>query len=86
MHWSGLRWPARKEPAYDVVTPTEHEALLAEIARRRRRYFWTIGPVLVLALFGFFVPAPTSVRVAALVVAAVLAPVAGIVGNARGRR
>jgi hypothetical protein len=81
-----MRPRRRSERAYDVVTPTEREALLAEIARRRRRYLRVIGPVLVLALFGFFVPAPTALRVVALIIAAVLAPVAGIVGNTRGRR
>lgn len=75
----------RKEHRYDVVTPTEREARLAELARRRRRYFWVIGTALVLAAIGFFVPVPTGVRIVALLCAAVLAPIAGIVGNARGR-
>jgi hypothetical protein len=80
-----MRHP-RKTPRFDVVTPTPREALLAEVGRRRRRYFWVIGPALLLVLFGFFVPAPTPLRVIALVVAALMVPTAGIVGNARGPR
>ena len=38
-------------------------------------------PCIVLVLFGFFVPAPTPVRVAALAIAAVLPPVASILAN-----
>lgn len=92
MRW---RWPhghLRRAPAYDIVTPTEHEALEAGIRIRRRRYFQVMVPCLVLVVFGFFVPAPTAWRVAALVLAMVLPPVAAIVGNAsprgprRGRR
>lgn len=67
------------------MTPTPREARLADLARRRRRYVLVIVPVLVLVAFGFFVPAPVAFRVVALVVAAVLAPVAAILGNARGR-
>jgi DUF3099 family protein len=67
--------------AYDIVTPTERELRDRAIARRRRRYFLVMGPCIALVLFGFFVPAPTPLRVAALVVAAVLPPVAVIVGS-----
>lgn len=66
------------------MTPTEREALDADIARRRRRYFLLWVPCLVLVVFGFFVPAPTPLRVAALVVAAPLLPAAAFVGNRRG--
>lgn len=71
---------------YDVVTPTERDRMLADIAGRRRRYLWTIVPCLALVAFGFFVPAPLVVRLVALLIAAVLAPVAGIIANARGRK
>jgi hypothetical protein len=55
------------------------------IRARRRRYFWLMGPCLVLVVFGFFVPAPTPWRIGALVVAAVIPPVAAVVANAGGR-
>ena len=48
---------------------------------RKRRYFALMVPCLALVLFGFFVPAPIPVRVAALVIAAVIPPVAAIRGN-----
>ncbi|HEY5032743.1 MAG TPA: DUF3099 domain-containing protein [Actinomycetes bacterium] len=67
--------------AYDIVTPTEGEARERSIAARRRRYFLVMVPCIVLVLFGFFVPAPVPLRVAALAVAAVLPPVAAILGN-----
>lgn len=74
-----------EDDSFDIVTPTETERRNAEIEERRRRYFLTMVPCLVLVLFGFFVPAPVAVRVAALVIAAILAPMAAIVGNARRR-
>jgi len=67
--------------AYDIVTPTEREQVERSIARRRRRYFLVMGPCVALVLFGFFVPAPTPVRVAALTIAAVLPPLAVIIGS-----
>jgi len=67
--------------AFDIVTPTEREALERSIAARRRRYFLVMVPCIVLVLFGFFVPAPVPLRVAALAVAAFLPPVASILGN-----
>ncbi|HEX3004233.1 MAG TPA: DUF3099 domain-containing protein [Angustibacter sp.] len=75
----------RRPPRFDIVTPTEREALDADIARRRRRYFVLWVPCIVLVVFGFFVPAPTPLRIAALVVAAPLLPAAAFVGNRRGR-
>jgi hypothetical protein len=42
-------------------------------------------PCLALVVFGFWVPAPVPLRVCALLVAAVLPPLAAIVGNARLR-
>lgn len=74
---------ARRPPSYDIRTPTEREALDADIARRRRRYFVLWVPCVLLVLFGFFVPAPTPWRIAALVVAAPLLPAAAFVGNQR---
>ena len=83
-----LRRSRTASPVYDIVTPTAHEALEADIRARRRRYFRVMGPCLVLVVFGFFVPAPQPLRVAALVVAAVLPPIAAMVGNTSplGRR
>lgn len=80
------RWRTRAPKAFDVVTPTAHEALTADIAGRRRRYFLVIGPCIALVLVGFFVPLPIPVRIVILLVAALLAPAAAIVANARGRR
>jgi hypothetical protein len=69
------------DEAYDIVTPTEREARERSIAARRRRYFMVMVPCIALVLFGFFVPAPTPLRVGALLVAACLPPVAAILGN-----
>jgi hypothetical protein len=76
-----MRWPRPRNAAYDIVTPTERERRNADIDRRRRRYFAIMLPCLALVSFGFFVPAPTPVRVVALVVAAVLPPIAAIAAN-----
>ena len=76
-----MRFRRRSSDVYDVVTPTERERRIDEIATRRRRYFAIMIPCLVLVVFGFFVPAPIPVRVAALAIAAVLPPIAAIVGN-----
>src|SRR5690349_6995203 len=57
-------------PVFDIVTPGERELRDRAIARRRRRYFLVMGPCIVLVLFGFFVPAPIPLRVAALALAA----------------
>jgi Protein of unknown function (DUF3099) len=70
--------------AYDIVTPTERERLERRIARRRRRYFAVMVPCLLLVAFGFFVPAPTPLRLVALAFAAWMPPVAAILGNADG--
>jgi hypothetical protein len=52
-----------------------------EIRARKRRYLSLMVPCLLLVIFGFFVPAPTPLRVVALAVAAVLPPIAVIRGN-----
>jgi DUF3099 family protein len=75
-------WRRARGEHFDIVTPTERERRLDEVAKRRRRYFLVMVPCLVLVAFGFYVPAPTPVRVAALAIAAVLPPIAAIVGNA----
>jgi hypothetical protein len=72
--------PEDRQP-YDIVTPTEREARERWIASRRRRYFRVMVPCIVLVVFGFFVPAPVTLRVAALAVAAVLPPIAAILAN-----
>ncbi|HEV7825227.1 MAG TPA: DUF3099 domain-containing protein [Mycobacteriales bacterium] len=76
-----MRWRRARHDAYDIVTPTERERRNAEIDKRRRRYFAIMLPCLALVSFGFFVPAPTPVRVVALAIAAVLPPIAAIVAN-----
>lgn len=53
------------------------------LALRRREYFALILPAIALVIFGFFVPAPTPLRLGALVVAAALVPLAAIAGNTR---
>ncbi|MHB1613366.1 MAG: hypothetical protein ACYCXA_02745 [Actinomycetes bacterium] len=70
-----------RDGPYDIVTPTDREARDREVAGQRRRYFRVMIPCIVLVLFGFFVPAPLPVRIGALVIAAVLPPVAAIVGG-----
>jgi hypothetical protein len=76
-----MRWARSRREAYDIVTPTERERRDADIAKRRRRYFAIMTPCLALVSFGFFVPAPTPLRVAALAVAAVLPPIAAMAAN-----
>jgi Protein of unknown function (DUF3099) len=76
-------WRRHRDVSYDIVTPTERERRDDDIARRRRRYFAIMIPCLSLVMFGFFVPAPTPVRVGALALAALLPPIAAIVGNAK---
>ena len=68
---------------YDVHTPPERERLEASIARRKKRYFTVMIPCLILVAFGFFVPAPTPVRLTALGIAAFMPPIASMVGNTR---
>ncbi len=63
------------------MTPTPAERDRADLALRRRRYALLMGSCLLLVLFGFFVPAPVPLRLAALAVAAVLPPLAAIAGN-----
>jgi hypothetical protein len=79
MHW----W--RRAEGFDIVTRTEVEQRDDDIMRRRRRYLSLMVPCLLLVVFGFYAPAPTPLRVGALLVAAVLPPIAAIVGNARPR-
>ena len=74
----------RKSPVPDIVTPTDRERRNQSIKGRRRRYFMVMAPCLALVLFGFFVPAPVPIRVAALAVACIMPPVAAIVGNRTG--
>lgn len=76
-----MRWRRNRIQRFDIVTPTEREALEAEIAKRKRRYLSIMLPCIALAMFGFFVPAPVPLRLAALAVAACLPPIAAIAGN-----
>jgi hypothetical protein len=75
--------PQHEPEVFDVHTPTEREKLEASIARRRKRYFRVMIPCLILVGFGFFVPAPTPVRLTALAIAAFMPPIAAMVGNTR---
>lgn len=68
-------------PTYDVVTPTPNQAHLENIKRRQKRYYRVMVPCIILVAFGFFVPAPTPIRLAALIIAAFMPPIAAIVGN-----
>lgn len=71
------------DEVFDVHSPTDREALEANIARRRRRYFTVMIPCLILVGFGFFVPAPIPVRLTALGIAAFMPPIAAMLGNTR---
>lgn len=75
--------PGKDDDAYDIVTRTEAELRDDAVRARRRRYFAVMVPCLLLVGFGFFVPAPLAVRVGALAVAAVLPPIAVIIGSGR---
>jgi hypothetical protein len=78
-----MRWRRHRDVSYNIVTRTARERRDDEVATRRRRYFAIMIPCLALVAFGFLVPAPTPFRVAALALAALLPPVAAIVGNAK---
>ncbi|MGQ0844178.1 MAG: DUF3099 domain-containing protein [Sporichthyaceae bacterium] len=74
----------RQEPAdeiFDVVSRTAREARLESIARRQRNYFRFMVPAMGCTLFGFFVPAPLPLRLAALFLAVVLGLTAVVLGN-----
>lgn len=77
------RRSGRRPKVYDVVTPSAREARLAAIARRQRRYYRFMIPAICFVGFGFFVPAPVPLRLAALMIATVLGGVAVLLGNAR---
>jgi Protein of unknown function (DUF3099) len=68
-------------PTYDVVTPTPNQEHLENIRRRQKRYYRIMVPCIILVAFGFFVPAPTPIRLVALAIAAFMPPIAAIVGN-----
>lgn len=68
-------------PRYDIVSPTADQARQESIARRQRRYLRVMVPCIALVLFGFFVPAPTPLRLVALGIAAVLPPIAAVLAN-----
>lgn len=68
---------------FDVVTPTARQSHLEGIARRQRRYIRFMTPAMGFTAFGFFVPAPIPIRLAALFVAVALGLTAAILGNLR---
>jgi hypothetical protein len=68
-------------PTFDIVTPTPDQAHLERLAIRQRRYFRVMIPCILLASFGFFIPAPKPMRLVALAIASVLPPIGAIVGN-----
>ncbi len=71
-----------KPPTFDVVTPTDDQARLEDIARRQRRYFRVMVPCILLVSFGFFgFFVPTPIRLVALAIAAFMPPIAAIVAN-----
>lgn len=74
------------DDSFDIVTPTERERREVAIAQRRRRYFMVMIPCIALVIFGFFVPAPTPIRLIALGLAAVMPPLASIIANPPCRR
>ncbi len=65
------------------MTPTERQARLDAILKRQRAYFRFMVPSICFTAFGFFVPAPVPLRLAALVVAVGLGLTAVLLGNAR---
>lgn len=66
-----------------MTTPTERQAHLERIAQRQRDYFRFMVPALCFTAFGFFVPAPIPLRLAALFVAVALGATAVVLGNFR---
>lgn len=76
----------RRPPVPDVRTLTERERRDADIERRRRRYLWIMIPYLVLVVLGFFVLPWRGARIAVLLAALLLPPVAAIIANTGRRR
>lgn len=70
-------------PVPDVVTPTARQARLERIAERQRNYFRFMVPSIGCTAFGFFVPAPIPIRLAALLLAVALGLTAVVLGNSR---
>ncbi len=66
---------------HDIVTPTAGERYREDLERRKRRYFVVMAASLILFLVAALVPAPLAIRLSMMAVAAVLAPVAGMVAN-----
>lgn len=81
----GLFRRFRHPPVPDVRTLTDRERRDADVERRRRRYLWIMIPYLALVVLGFFVLPWRGARIAVLLVALALPPVAAIIANA-GRR
>ena len=75
------RLPRPSQRPVDVVTPTPTETARIDLRRRQRCYALVMGSCVALMLLGFLVPVPVPVRLVALAVAAVLAPLAAIAGN-----
>jgi len=75
----------RRAHVPDVRTLTDRERRDEAIDRRRRRYLMIMVPYLVLVVLGFFVLPWTAARVAVLLVALVMPPIAAVLANA-GRR
>ncbi len=75
------RQRGQSDQVHDIVHPTPHERQQADLARRRRRYFFVMIPCLVLFVVGFAAPLPVWVRGVMFGVAAFMPPVAAIIGN-----
>jgi len=72
----------RSSQVYDITTPDVHESQEQDIRRRRRIYFRIMVPCLAMfAFFGFATFVPTPVRAVGLGIAALMPPVAAILGN-----
>jgi hypothetical protein len=69
----------------DVRTLTERERRDEAIDRRRRIYLMIMLPWAVLVILGFFVLPWTGARIAVLLVALVIPPIAAMIANT-GRR
>ena len=81
-----MGWRRHRGVSYDIVTPTERERRDDEVATRRKRYFAIMIPLSFARRLRVLRARPnTSARVAALALAAVLPPIAAIVGNAKPR-
>lgn len=83
--WRGPRGRSGRRVVHDIVTPTDRERAAADVARRQRRYLTVMLPCVALVVLALLAPLPAGLRLALLVGAALLGPMAVLAANDRRR-